>query len=149
MVLQTRSTKFFWKFLHVEEVIWKDQITGKWRSIWVFLSLLVFPPVVTHLHFTPTRLWDFPGFREGETSQMQCGSPIAFPINSHTGFKNEQWTTHFFKQAASCLKRRWTLSQEGTSPWNMQTLAQSLLSESQCQVQLVVQSTHLPLCCQS
>lgn len=32
---------------------------GRQRNVW---SLLVFPWVVTHSHFSPTRLWDFPNF---------------------------------------------------------------------------------------
>lgn len=36
MVAQAGSSKIFWKFLHVEEVIRNDQTMGKWHTSWVF-----------------------------------------------------------------------------------------------------------------
>lgn len=93
---------FFWNVLYVEEVIWNDQIMGKWQpvgSLWLTVH---------------KRLLRY------------SGSPIAFPVNSPTGSRvnNQRVTSPGRLLPAS--KEGGHPARKTLQPWNMQALTQPL-----------------------
>lgn len=101
--VQTGSSNFFfWKVLYVEEVIWNDQIMGKWQpvgSLWLTVH---------------KRLLRY------------SGSPIAFPVNSPTGSRVNHQRVTSPGRLLPASKEGGHPARKMLQPWNMQALAQPL-----------------------